>query len=118
MAEKILIVSPITLIPYHSGNRKRIRTVCSELMKMGFELDFYYTGFDDEIDPEHDEFFNGRVLNHQIVNDKSSLLDSPFLRISEIVNGIKIKWQKLKRVIFDSFDSARYNKSLAEYKNI
>lgn len=118
MAEKILIVSPITLIPYHSGNRKRIRTVCSELMKKGFELDFYYTGYEDEIDPGHEEFFNGRVLHYQIVNDKTSLVDSPFLRFSEVTNGIKIKWQKFIRGIFDSFDSARYNKSLAEYKNI
>ncbi|MEX1014855.1 MAG: hypothetical protein WDZ80_06895, partial [Candidatus Paceibacterota bacterium] len=118
MAEKILIVSPISLIPYHSGNRKRIRTVCSELMKMGYELDFFYTGFDDTIDPGHNEFFNGRVLKHLVGNDKTSLSDSPLLRISEVSNGIRIKWQKLIRGIFDSFDSARYNKSLAEYKNI
>tara|TARA_R100001143_G_scaffold63603_3_gene73747 strand:- start:19751 stop:20971 length:1221 start_codon:yes stop_codon:yes gene_type:complete len=118
MAEKILIVSPIALIPYHSGNRKRIRTVCSELMKMGYELDFFYTGFDDNIDPQHDLFFNGRVLQYQTGNDKTSLTENPFLRISEVKNGIKIKWQKLLRGIFDSFDSARYNKSLAEYKNI
>lgn len=118
MAEKILIVSPIVLIPYHSGNRKRIRTVCSELMNMGYELDFFYTGYDDKIDPGHDEFFNGRILYHQTGNDKSSLTDNPLIRISEVKNGIKIKWQKLFRGIFDSFDSARYNKSLAEYKNI
>ncbi len=118
MAEKILIVSPITLIPYHSGNRKRIRTVCSELMKMGYELDFFYTGFDDEIDHAHDEFFNGCVLNHLIGNEKISVVDSPLLRISEVKNGIKIKWQKVIRGIFDNFDSARYNKSLAEYRNI
>ena len=118
MAEKILIVSPITLIPYHSGNRKRIRTVCSELMKMGYELDFYYSGFDDQIDPGHDEFFNGKVLDHRIDNDKTSPVKASFLRISEIRNGFKIKWQKLLRGIFDGLDSARFNKSLAEYKNI
>lgn len=118
MAEKILIVSPITLIPYHSGNRKRIRTVCSELMKMGYELDFFYTGFDQKIDPGHHEFFNGRVLHHQIGNDKTSLSESPIVRFSEVVNGIRIKWQKMVRALFDSMDSARYNKSLAEYRNI
>lgn len=118
MAEKILIVSPITLIPYHSGNRKRIRTVCSELMKMGYELDFYYTGFENQLDSEHEEFFNGRVLKHQIGNDKTTFVEKPLLRISEVMNGIKIKGQKTIRAIFDSLDSARYNKSLAEYKNI
>jgi len=118
MAEKILIVSPVTLIPYHSGNRKRIRTVCSELMKMGFELDFFYTGFDEEIDPGHVDFFNGQVLRHQIGNDKSSLLEAPHLRFAEVLNGIKIKWDTFIRRVLDGIDSARYNKSLAEYKNI
>ena len=118
MAKKILIVSPITLIPYYSGNRKRIRMVCTELMNLGFELDFFYSGFDQKIDPEHVTFFNGRVLKHQIGLDKSKLLQSPFLRISEVWNGIKIKGQKIKRRLFDNLDSARFNKSLTEYKNI
>ena len=118
MAEKILIISPITIIPYHSGNRKRIRTVCSELMNMGYELDFFYTGFDETIDPEHVKFFNGRVLSHQIGNDKSSFFEAPLLRVSEIINGFKIKWEKLNRRVVDGIDSAKYNKSLTEYKNI
>lgn len=118
MAEKILIISPVSLIPYHSGNRKRIRTVCSELMRMGYELDFYYTGFDEQIDREHTEFFNGRVIIHQVDRDPSSLFETPFLRFSEMVNGIKIKSQKWIRRIFDGPDSAQYNKSLYEYKNL
>lgn len=118
MAEKILIVSPVTLIPYHSGNRKRIRTVCSELMRMGYELDFFYTGFDDPIDPGHTDFFNGRVLNYQIGNDKSAFREAPLLRLAEILNGLKIKLERIIRRLFDGRDSAQFNKSLAEYKNV
>lgn len=118
MAEKILVISPVTLVPHHSGNKKRIRNICSELMRMGYELDLFYAGYEGELDPEHDQFFNGKVLDHQIVTDPQSLLENPIGRLNELLNGLRIRVELLTRKIIDGSDSFKYNKSLFEYRNV
>ncbi|NBB77577.1 MAG: glycosyltransferase [Bacteroidetes bacterium] len=113
MAETLLIISPAQIFPTHSGNSKRIHSVCSELMSEGCKLDFFYAGFERELHPGHHGFFNGRVLEHDVA------LRSPdrSLRISEILNGLKIRFQKAARFLMEGGQSSTYNKGLAEYRD-
>lgn len=118
MAEKFLIISPVPLFPGHAGNRERIRTICLELIGRGYILDFFYTGFHQEISEAHHSFFNGAVLNHKLENEKIRFDKNPLYRIREIVYGFKINVEKWLRYIRDGSASARFNKSLTEYKNL
>jgi len=116
MAEKILIISPVQIIPGHSGNKMRIRKICSALMDLGYELDFYCTEFTNKIDTGHASFFNGNVFETDI---ESFQVDKSLkLRSREIWNGLKIKKEKVKRLFFDGLDSARYNQSIFNFQNI
>ncbi len=116
MAEKILIISPVDLFPGHAGNKTRIIKVCSALMEMGYELDFYYTGFQKNQDPAHKSFFNGKILESDV--DSYPITESLNLRTREIWNGIKIKKELLKRLFLDGILSAKYNQSLYNFKNV
>lgn len=118
MAEKNLIISPVPLFPGHAGNRERIRTICQELMERGYILDFFYTGFHQEISENHTSFFNGSVLNHKLEYEKVRFGTNPISRIREIVNGFIIDVEKWLRYLQDGPASARFNKSLTEYKNL
>jgi polysaccharide biosynthesis protein PslH len=118
MAQKILVISPVQLFPGYSGNRKRIRKICTELMNEGFLLDFFYIGFDEELTSEHKAFFNGNILKHRVDDGKILFLKHPVLRVKELFNGLMIRADQLKRRILDGKNSARYNKSICEYKNI
>lgn len=117
MAEKILIISPIPLFPGHAGNRERIRAICSELMQRGYQLDFFYTGFEPDLEKSHTFFFNGGILKHNVDSYKVSWAQHPLLRISEIVNGFKNKAHKWLRYMLDGPDSAEFNKSIYQYRN-
>lgn len=117
MAEKILIISPVPLFPGHAGNRERIRTICTELMQRGYILDFFYTGFHQEISDAHFDFFNGIILDHALKHEKIQWID-PIRRVQEIVNGLKVKVSRLHRQLKEGQDSARFNRSLSEYKNL
>jgi len=118
MAQKILVISPVQLFPGYSGNRKRIRKICTELMNEGYKLDFFYIGFDAVISSEHKAFFNGNILQHRVDDGKIRFLEHPILRFKELLNGLLIRADRLKRKILDGKNSARYNKSIYEYKNI
>jgi polysaccharide biosynthesis protein PslH len=118
MAEKILIISPVPLFPSHAGNRRRILNICTELIKRGYELDFFYTGYHKELNPEHDEFFNGRVLSHMIEEGKVRFRRHPVLRMKEIINGLHIKAGRVIRRHKYGQESALYNKSLYDFKNL
>ena len=113
MDETLLIISPVQVFPAHSGNSKRIHSVCSELMSEGYKLNFFYAGFDKELHTDHHSFFNGRVLEHDIAQCSP---DSS-LRISEILNGLKIRFQKAVRLLTEGGQSATFNKGLAEYRD-
>lgn len=117
MAEKILIISPVPLFPGHAGNRERTRTICSELMGRGYELDFFYTGFEIVLDKNHASFFNGEILKHNVDSYKVSWAHHPIQRVSEITNGFKDKAHKWLRYMLDGPDSARFNKSIYQYRN-
>lgn len=117
MAEKILIISPVDLYPGYSGNRERIRTICSELMDRGYVLDYFYTGYKPKIDREHELFFNGNILRHNYGNYKVRWSSNPLLRASEIFNGFKIKLHKWLRYMSDGPESAKFNRSLFQYRN-
>lgn len=117
MAEKILIISPVPLFPGHAGNRERIRAICSELMKRGYVVDFFYAGFDSVLDENHVSFFNGDVLKHNVDSYKLSWTGNPAQRISEIINGFKGKTHKWLRHLLDGPDSAKFNKSIYQYRN-
>lgn len=114
MAQKILIISPVPLFPGYAGNSARIRNICLELMDFGFELDFYYTGFEGKLESAHATFFNGKILDYAI----KDVPLSAYLRIRELFNGVLIRWQRRYRRIADGPESERYNKSLYEYKNM
>ncbi len=118
MAEKVLVISPVPLFPSHSGNRTRILRICTELQNQGYTLDFFYTGFQHKISSLHEKFFNGIVLNHNI--QKKEILPGNYLllRTLEIINGLKIRAQRKIRMRKYGTDSARFNKSLYDFKNI
>ncbi|TVQ66791.1 MAG: glycosyltransferase [Balneolaceae bacterium] len=117
MVNKVLIISPVPLFPVYSGNRKRIYAICRSLMQMGYSIDFFYTGFEKTLSDEHKNFINGRVLEHS-VNRNHGLLKELKIRLNEIWNGLFMRADFIKRVIFDGFDSGRYNHSLHEYKSV
>lgn len=117
MAEKILIISPVPLFPGHAGNRERIRAICSELMTRGYLLDFFYTGFHQEISDTHHSFFNGTVLEHSLKNEKVRWIENPLHRVLELVQGLRIKMDRWFRYIADGANSAKFNRSLYEYRN-
>lgn len=118
MVKKILIISPVPVFPWHAGNRMRIKSVCDALISQGCELDFFYIGFDKELSKEHYTFFNGQVLDHLIDDITTDFSKEPILRIQEIQNGLKIKTGYLQRRFRYGKDSAQFNKSLSEFKNI
>lgn len=118
MAEKILIISPVPLFPGHAGNRERIRAICTELMDRDYILDFFYTGFQQEISDDHLSFFNGSVLDHKLKFEKLQFSKNPLFRVREIANGLKIKMEKWLRYLHGGSDSVRFNRSLTEYKNL
>ncbi len=118
MAEKILIISPVPVLPGHAGNRMRIKSICSVLMEQGYVLDFFYTGFEKSLSGDHTDFFNGSVLNYKIDDSPVELLRDPLLRFKEILNGIKIKASYLQRKFTSGSNSAIFNKSLYEFKNL
>lgn len=118
MAEKILIISPVPLFPGHAGNRERIRAICTELMERGYILDFFYTGFHSEISEDHHSFFNGAVLDHKLKTERVQFGKNPISRLQEIANGLKIKIENWLRYLQDGSESARFNRSLTEYKNL
>ncbi|MCC5940053.1 MAG: glycosyltransferase [Balneolaceae bacterium] len=118
MAKKILIISPVPVFPWHAGNRMRIKNICYALMNHGYELDFFYIGFEKQLSDNHQEFFNGRIIDHAIDDSTFELGKDPFLRIREVQNGLKIKADYLQRKFLDGNNSANFNKSLNEFKNI
>ncbi len=118
MVKKILIISPVPVFPWHAGNRMRIKSICDALISRGCELDFYYIGFDKELSEEHYTFFNGQVLDHLIDDTATNFIKEPVLRIQEIQNGIKTKAGYLQRRFRYGKGSAKFNKSLSDFKNI
>src|SRR5690625_5163652 len=94
MADKLLMISPVPVYPFYSGNRQRIRNVCLELMNLGSELDFFYSGYDDELAEEHRQFFNGELLEYRISNRNASI----FQRVKEIGNGMRVRADRLSGV--------------------
>lgn len=118
MAKKILIISPVPVFPWHAGNRMRIKSICSVLMDHEYKLDFYYIGFEKELSEEHNQFFNGYVLDHKINDSAYDFSKDPLLRYKEVQNGLKIKADYLQRKFMDGDDSANYNKSLNDFNNI
>ncbi len=118
MGEKILVISPVWLFPGHSGNRKRIKNICAELMKTGYSVDYFYVGYEEYMDSAHVAFFNGEILDYRVDDQKLQFKNRPVLRIKELWNGLNIKTDRWKRRLADGPDSARYNKSLSEYKNL
>jgi len=118
MAEKVLVISPVQLYPCYSGNRKRIESICKAVMGMGYEVDFYYCGFEKQLDNAHQLLFNGTILDFDTNGLKYSTVTEPWVRTKEILNGIKIGIETRIRKITEGHQSARFNKGLSEYQNI
>ncbi|TVR15930.1 MAG: glycosyltransferase [Balneolaceae bacterium] len=118
MGKKILIISPVPVFPWHAGNRMRIKSICDALITRGCELDFFYIGFDEKLSENHYTFFNGQVLDHLIDDTTTNFVKEPVLRIQEIVNGLKTRAGYFQRRLKYGEDSARFNKSLSEFKSI
>lgn len=45
----VLVISPAPVFPTSAGNRRRILTVCESFLARGYEIDFAYYGFEDEV---------------------------------------------------------------------
>ncbi len=118
MGEKILIITPVPIIPPHSGNKKRIYSICTELKKMGYELDLFYTGFDETLDQGHERVINGSIFEYRVHSNKFNFIQNPVLRVKELFIGIKIRIDKWLRYLIDGRDSFKYNKSVYEYRNL
>src|SRR6056297_485867 len=118
MAEKVLVISPVQVYPCYSGNRKRIESICKAVMGMGYEVDFYYCGFEKQLDNAHRSLFNGTVLDFDATGLQYSLLTRPWVRTKEILNGIQISIETRIRKFMEGEESARFNKGLSEYQNI
>ena len=112
---RILFITPAPLFPEFGGNRQRMKSVCSALMQEGYVIDLFYAGFD-QIDEKHSQFFNGNILEYHI---PGGLADGNLKkRFEEIRNGLLIKASRLKRKVLQNENSARYNQSLFDYRNI
>lgn len=119
MAEAILIISPVPLFPAHAGNRRRMAGICKELMEEGFRLDFFYSGYEMELDGEHDRFFNGRVLEwRERANRPGGALQEARMRLDEILSGWGVALDRMHRRLSDGAQSARWNRSLKEYAGL
>ena len=118
MAEKVLVISPVQVYPCYSGNRKRIESICKAVVGMGYEVDFYYCGFEKQLDNAHHSLFNGTVLDFDATGLQYSLLTQPWVRTKEILNGIQIGIETRIRKFMEGEESARFNKGLSEYQNI
>src|SRR5690625_5807932 len=77
-------------------------------------LDFFYAGYDDELDEEHRQFFNGELLEYRISNRNASI----FQRVKEIGNGMRVRADRFKRRLSGGDQYAMFNKGLNEYKKI
>lgn len=117
MAEKVLVISPVPLYPCYSGNRKRIESICKAVMQMGYVIDFYYCGFEKKLDKDHKSFFNGKILEFNAGLLKQSPMSEKWVRIREILNGLRIGLESQVRKFSESEESARFNKGLSEYQN-
>lgn len=117
MAEKVLVISPVPIYPCYSGNRKRIESICNAVMEMGFVVDFYYCGFEKQLDKSHNNFFNGRVLEYTTGHLKKLSVSEPWVRTREIFNRLKIEVETRIRKFSEGEESARFNKGLSEYQN-
>lgn len=93
-------------------------TICKALKKMGYIIDFYYTGFEKELTVEHQNFFNGRLLDYNIQDIETTPLKRYLWRGWELLNGVKIRWNRLIRKVKDGDESATFNRSLHEYQNV
>lgn len=118
MGEKILIITPVPITPPHSGNKKRILSICTELKNMGYELDLFYTGFDETLDKGHEDLIDGSIFKHRVFTDRFKFTQKPILRVKELFNGLRIRIDKSIRYLMHSRDSCRYNKSIFEYRNL
>jgi glycosyltransferase involved in cell wall biosynthesis len=87
-------------------------------MDMGYEVDFYYCGFEKQLDSEHNELFNGKILDFDLSSLHSSDLKETWMRTREILNGCKIGIETGIRKFVEGEESARFNKGLSEYRNI
>ena len=118
MAEKVLVISPVQVYPCYSGNRKRIESICKAVMGMGYEVDFYYCGFEKQLDNAHHTLFNGTILDFDTNGLQYSPVSEPWVRTKEILNGIQIGIETRIRKFMEGEESARFNKGLSEYQNI
>ena len=118
MAEKVLIISPVQVYPCYSGNRKRIESICHAIMEMGYEVDFYYCGFEKQLDKAHNELFNGTIFEFDSSRKEYTPVSEQWVRTKEILNGLRIDIETRIRKLVDGEDSARFNKGLTEYQNI
>lgn len=118
MAEKVLVISPVQIYPCYSGNRKRIESICKTVIDMDYEVDFYYCGFEKNLDPAHNDLFNGTTLNFNSSALQTSAVVEKWMRVKEILNGCRIGFEKRIRKILEGEESARFNKGLSEYQNI
>lgn len=118
MVEKILIITPVPIIPSHAGNKKRIHSICTELMNQGYELDLFYTGFDESLNSGHEMFINGTILNHRVSPVPVKFMMDPLLRSQELINGFWINIERIKRYLIGGSESFLYNKSVYQYKNL
>lgn len=117
MAEKVLVISPVQVYPCYSGNRKRIEGICRAVMAMGYVVDFYYCGFEKQLDADHKALFNGSILEHNPGRIEKSPVSEGLVRTREILNGIKIEMETHIRKFTEGEESARFNKGLSEYQN-
>lgn len=117
MSEKVLIISPVPLFPTYAGNRKRIVSVCKILMEMGYRVDFFYSGFDENLNEEHEGFFNGEIVNHSI-GKGDSLYDEVKIRLMELYNGMRLRVDNFKRGVLQGKESGKYNQSLFQFHSV
>lgn len=115
MAEKILIITPVPVFPEFGGNRQRIKAVCDLLMEKGFVIDMYNSGFS-AFSSEHEKFINGELLQSDVPEGRVE--GNIRFRVAELINGFKISLHKAMRLAFLGKNSANYNQSLFEFKNI
>lgn len=116
MSKRVLIVSPVPLFPAHSGNRKRIVSICRYLKERNLIIDFFYVGYDEELSAAHVNYFNGKVITHSIKQVFPSRKEI-MIRALEKWNGLLIRADYWRRRVTEGAESGRYNHSIREYVN-
>lgn len=112
---RVLMISPVPVLPDFAGNRRRIREICRIMMDEGFVIDFYYCGFETP-DFSDSSFINGDILRYQ--SEEGKTRGSLGIRLNEWLNRLAMETGNIRTRLTDGREAARYNQVLSSYRNV